>query len=163
MIGDHGLSRSTGVVTGSGDELVGRRGDDDTRVGGCSRRFSGRPDRPPRATSRGGAVPPSSGRGRGNGLRAARAPRWGPRAASAGRGSATPPVRRGLAIPERVRCGVDRLSRPDTGTGRVSHRWTAGPPHPARSVDPEILERHEVEYYLCLLDGLGIPRPVRRR
>jgi heptosyltransferase-2 len=23
-----------------------------------------------------------------------------------------------------------------------------------------ILERHEVEYYLCLLDGLGIPRPV---
>ncbi|PJB33099.1 MAG: lipopolysaccharide heptosyltransferase II [Deltaproteobacteria bacterium CG_4_9_14_3_um_filter_65_9] len=24
----------------------------------------------------------------------------------------------------------------------------------------EILERHEVEYYLCLLDGLGIPRPV---
>lgn len=25
---------------------------------------------------------------------------------------------------------------------------------------PAILERHEVEYYLCLLDGLGIPRPV---
>jgi heptosyltransferase-2 len=25
---------------------------------------------------------------------------------------------------------------------------------------PGILERHEVEYYLCLLDGLGIPRPV---
>ena len=25
---------------------------------------------------------------------------------------------------------------------------------------PWILERHEVEYYLCLLDGLGIPRPV---
>ena len=24
----------------------------------------------------------------------------------------------------------------------------------------DILERHEVEYYLCLLDGLGIPRPV---
>jgi heptosyltransferase-2 len=24
---------------------------------------------------------------------------------------------------------------------------------------PGILERHEVEYYLCLLDGLGIPRP----
>jgi heptosyltransferase-2 len=23
----------------------------------------------------------------------------------------------------------------------------------------EILERHEVEYYLCLLDGLGVPRP----
>lgn len=23
-----------------------------------------------------------------------------------------------------------------------------------------ILERHEVEYYLCLLDGLGVPRPV---
>ena len=25
---------------------------------------------------------------------------------------------------------------------------------------PGILELHEVEYYLCLLDGLGIPRPV---
>jgi len=25
---------------------------------------------------------------------------------------------------------------------------------------PGIYERHEVEYYLCLLDGLGIPRPV---
>ena len=25
---------------------------------------------------------------------------------------------------------------------------------------PGILERHEVEYYLCLIDGLGIPRPV---
>jgi heptosyltransferase-2 len=25
---------------------------------------------------------------------------------------------------------------------------------------PGILERHEVEYYLCLLDGLGIPRPA---
>jgi heptosyltransferase-2 len=25
---------------------------------------------------------------------------------------------------------------------------------------PAILKRHEVEYYLCLLDGLGIPRPV---
>jgi heptosyltransferase-2 len=25
---------------------------------------------------------------------------------------------------------------------------------------PAILERHEVEYYLCLLDGLGVPRPV---
>jgi len=25
---------------------------------------------------------------------------------------------------------------------------------------PGIIERHEVEYYLCLLDGLGIPRPV---
>ena len=25
---------------------------------------------------------------------------------------------------------------------------------------PGIFERHEVEYYLCLLDGLGIPRPV---
>src|SRR5512140_1166033 len=25
---------------------------------------------------------------------------------------------------------------------------------------PGILERHEVEYYLCLCDGLGIPRPV---
>ena len=24
----------------------------------------------------------------------------------------------------------------------------------------DIFERHEVEYYLCLLDGLGIPRPV---
>ena len=24
----------------------------------------------------------------------------------------------------------------------------------------DILQRHEVEYYLCLLDGLGIPRPV---
>ncbi|HWS16025.1 MAG TPA: lipopolysaccharide heptosyltransferase II [Candidatus Methylomirabilis sp.] len=24
----------------------------------------------------------------------------------------------------------------------------------------DILERHEVEYYLCLLDGLGVPRPV---
>ena len=25
----------------------------------------------------------------------------------------------------------------------------------------DILERHEVEYYLCLLDGLGVPRPGR--
>ncbi len=24
----------------------------------------------------------------------------------------------------------------------------------------DILQRHEVEYYLCLLDGLGVPRPV---
>jgi heptosyltransferase II len=27
-------------------------------------------------------------------------------------------------------------------------------------LSPAILERHEVEYYLCLLDGLGIPRPA---
>ena len=136
MITGHGIQRSTGVVAGPGDELAGRRGDDDTRVGGRSRRLSGRPDRPARATSRGGAVPPSSGRGRGDGLRTARASRRGPRPAPAGRGSATPPVRRGLASAKRLRRGVDRLSRPDPGTGGVSHRWTADPPHRARSADP---------------------------
>jgi len=50
--------------------------------------------------------------------------------------------------------------------GRIPER--AGYPTDGRRVlltlpvplTPEILERHEVEYYLCLLDGLGIPRPV---
>ena len=50
--------------------------------------------------------------------------------------------------------------------GRVPER--AGYPTDGRRIlltlpvplTPGILERHEVEYYLCLLDGLGIPRPV---
>lgn len=49
--------------------------------------------------------------------------------------------------------------------GRIPER--AGYPTDGRRVlltlpvplTPGILERHEVEYYLCLLDGLGIPRP----
>ena len=50
--------------------------------------------------------------------------------------------------------------------GRIPER--AGYPTDGRRIlltlpvplTPGILERHEVEYYLCLLDGLGIPRPV---
>ena len=50
--------------------------------------------------------------------------------------------------------------------GRIPER--AGYPTDGRRIlltlpvplTPAILERHEVEYYLCLLDGLGIPRPV---
>lgn len=50
--------------------------------------------------------------------------------------------------------------------GRIRER--AGYPTDGRRIlltlpvplTPGILERHEVEYYLCLLDGLGIPRPV---
>ena len=50
--------------------------------------------------------------------------------------------------------------------GRVPER--AGYPTDGRRIlltlpvplTPGILKRHEVEYYLCLLDGLGIPRPV---
>ena len=50
--------------------------------------------------------------------------------------------------------------------GRIPER--AGYPTDGRRIlltlpvplPPGILERHEVEYYLCLLDGLGIPRPV---
>ena len=49
--------------------------------------------------------------------------------------------------------------------GRIPER--AGYPTDGRRIlltlpvplTPGILERHEVEYYLCLLDGLGIPRP----
>ena len=50
--------------------------------------------------------------------------------------------------------------------GRIPER--AGYPTDGRRIlltlpvplTPAILERHEVEYYLCLVDGLGIPRPV---
>ena len=50
--------------------------------------------------------------------------------------------------------------------GRIPER--AGYPTDGRRIfltlpvplTPAILERHEVEYYLCLLDGLGIPRAV---
>jgi heptosyltransferase II len=50
--------------------------------------------------------------------------------------------------------------------GRIPER--AGYPTDGRRIlltlpvplPPGILERHEVEYYLCLLDGMGIPRPV---
>jgi heptosyltransferase-2 len=50
--------------------------------------------------------------------------------------------------------------------GRIPER--AGYPTDGRRIlltlpvplTPGIFERHEVEYYLCLLDGLGIPRPV---
>ena len=50
--------------------------------------------------------------------------------------------------------------------GRIPER--AGDPTDGRRIlltlpvplTPGILDRHEVEYYLCLLDGLGIPRPV---
>ncbi|MDD5762450.1 MAG: lipopolysaccharide heptosyltransferase II [bacterium] len=50
--------------------------------------------------------------------------------------------------------------------GRIPER--AGYPTDGRRIlltlpvplTPAILERHEVEYYLCLLDRLGIPRPV---
>src|SRR5512132_1049641 len=50
--------------------------------------------------------------------------------------------------------------------GRIPER--AGYPTDGRRIlltlpvplTPAILERYEVEYYLCLLDGLGIPRPV---
>src|SRR5659263_94737 len=50
--------------------------------------------------------------------------------------------------------------------GRIPER--AGYPTDGRRIlltlpvplTPGILERHEVEYYLCLLDGLGIPRAV---
>jgi heptosyltransferase II len=50
--------------------------------------------------------------------------------------------------------------------GRIPER--AGYPTDGRRIlltlpvplTPGILERHEVEYYLCLLEGLGIPRPV---
>jgi heptosyltransferase-2 len=50
--------------------------------------------------------------------------------------------------------------------GRIPER--AGYPTDGRRIlltlpvplTPAILERHEVEYYLCLIDGLGIPRPV---
>ena len=50
--------------------------------------------------------------------------------------------------------------------GRIQER--AGYPTDGRRIlltlpvplTPGILERHEVEYYLCLLDGLGITRPV---
>jgi heptosyltransferase-2 len=50
--------------------------------------------------------------------------------------------------------------------GRIPER--AGYPTDGRRIlltapvplTPAILERHEVEYYLCLCDGLGIPRPV---
>jgi heptosyltransferase-2 len=50
--------------------------------------------------------------------------------------------------------------------GRIPER--AGYPTDARRflltlpvpLPPGIHERHDVEYYLCLLDGLGIPRPV---
>ena len=50
--------------------------------------------------------------------------------------------------------------------GRIQER--AGYPTDGRRIlltlpvplTPGILERHEVEYYLCLLDGLGIPRPM---
>ena len=50
--------------------------------------------------------------------------------------------------------------------GRIPER--AGYPTDGRRIlltlpvplTPGILERHEVEYYLCLCDGVGIPRPV---
>jgi heptosyltransferase-2 len=50
--------------------------------------------------------------------------------------------------------------------GRIPER--AGYPTDGRRIlltlpvplTPGILERHEVEYYLCLVEGLGIPRPV---
>jgi len=50
--------------------------------------------------------------------------------------------------------------------GRIPER--AGYPTDGRRIlltlpvplPPGILERHEVEYYLCLVEGLGIPRPV---
>jgi len=96
------------------------------------------------------------GRRRGARLRAARSPR-GKRAAGSGWARSSGAAgSTGAASPERVRRGAPRLPRADperAGYPTDGRRLLLSLPIP---LPRDIFERHEVEYYLCLLDGLGI-------